>query len=150
MRQKTVFYIYREFIRRIFMIKADSAVKRETKYIAYSCAILSVLMQAVFVILKRWDYTVILGNLLSFAIAVLNFYFMGITVQKAVSREVNDAKKLMKSSQTLRNIGVFIGIVIGVVAPCFNTVAVIIPVFFPRIAVSFRPLIKDQKEVIDK
>lgn len=132
------------------MIKADLAVKRETKYIAYSCVILSVLMQAVFVLLKRWDYTVILGNLLSLAIAVFNFYFMGITVQKAVSMDVNDAKKLMKSSQSLRSAAVFVAIVIGVVTPCFNTVAVIVPVFFPRIAVSFRPLIKDQKEVIDK
>ncbi len=132
------------------MLKADSAVKRETKYIAYSCVILSLLMQAVFVILKRWDYTVILGNLLSLLVAVLNFYFMGITVQKAVNMDVNDAKKLIKSSQGLRNAGVFIAIVIGVIAPCFNTVAVIVPVFFPRIAVTFRPLIKDQKEVINK
>ena len=61
----------------------------------------------------------------------------------------NDARKLMKSSQGLRSAGLFLGLVIGVVFPCFNTVAVIVPVFFPRIAVSFRPLIKDKKEVID-
>jgi multisubunit Na+/H+ antiporter MnhC subunit len=112
--------------------------------------ILSVLMQAVFVLLKRWDYTVILGNLLSYTASVLNFYFMGLTVQKAVTMDEKDAKKLMKSSQGLRNAVVFLVVVIGVVAPCFNTVAVIVPIFFPRIAVSFRPLIKDKKEVIDK
>ena len=33
-------------------------------------------------------------------------------------------------------------IVIGAVVPCFNMWAVIIPVFFPRIAIAFRPLIK--------
>ncbi len=132
------------------MIKADAEVKRETRYIAYFCAILSVLMQAVFVVLKRWDYTVFLGNLLSLAIAVLNFYFMGITVQKAVRMDEADAKKLMKSSQGLRNAGVFAVIVIGVITPCFNTFAVIIPVFFPRLAVSFRPLVNDQREVINK
>ena len=132
------------------MIKVNDTIKKETKYIAYVCAVLSVLMQAVFVFLKRWDYTVILGNLLSYATAVLNFYFMGLTVQKAVSMDENDARKLMKSSHGLRNAGIFVAVVIGVVAPCFNTAAVIIPVFFPRIAVSFRPLIKDKKEVIDK
>ena len=61
-----------------------------------------------------------------------------------------DARRLMRSSQNLRNAGIFIAVVIGVVAPCFNTVAVIVPVFFPRIAVSFRPLIKDRKEVVKK
>ena len=132
------------------MIKANDTIKKETKYIAYFCVLLSVLMQAVFVLLKRWDYTVILGNLLSYTASVLNFYFMGLTVQKAVTMDEKDARKLMKSSQGLRNAVVFLAVVIGVVAPCFNTVAAIVPVFFPRIAVSFRPLIKEKKEVIDK
>ena len=132
------------------MIKANDTIKKETKYIAYCCAILGVLMQAVFVLLKRWDYTVLLGNLLSYAIAVLNFYFMGLTVQKAVTMDEKDAKKLMKSSQGLRTAAMFVAVVIGVVAPCFNTIAVIVPLFFTRIAVSFRPLIKDKKEVTDK
>jgi len=127
------------------MIKAEPAVKKETKYIAYFCIILSVLMQAIFIILKKWNYTVLLGNLLSYAIAVLNFYFMGLTVQKAVTMDTNEAKKLMRSSQNLRNAGIFLGVVIGVVTPCFDTIAVIVPVFFPRIAISFRPLIKDKK-----
>ena len=132
------------------MIKVDATVKRETKYIAYFCTILSVLMQAVFVLLKRWDYTVILGNLLSLAVTVLNFLFMGIAVQKSLELDSADAKKLIKSSQGLRSVALFAALAAGVVAPIFNTVAVIIPVFFPRIAVAFRPLIKDKKEVIDR
>ncbi len=132
------------------MIKASDTIKRETKYIAYFCILLSVLMQAAFILFKRWDYTVILGNLLSYAIAILNFYIMGLTVQKAVTLEETEARKLMRSSQGLRNAGIFVAVVIGVVAPCFHTVAVIVPIFFPRVAVSFRPLIKDKKEVIDQ
>lgn len=136
----------------IFMIKADSTVIKETKYIAYFSLILSVLMQAVFLVLRRWDYTVLLGNLLSFTIAVLNFYFMGISVQKALAMEDADARKVMRASQGLRNVAIFLAIVIGVVAPCFNNIAVILPVFFPRVAVSFRPYIKDnnKKEVTDE
>ncbi|MBO7288867.1 MAG: hypothetical protein J6V03_02605 [Clostridia bacterium] len=132
------------------MIKVDATVKNETRYIAYFCLILSVLMQSVFIFLHKWTYAVLLGNLLSIAVAILNFFVMGITVQKAVTLEVNDAKKLMRSSQNLRKAGMFVAVVIGVVAPFFNTIAVIVPLFFPRIAVSFRPLIKDKKEVIDK
>lgn len=125
----------------------DPVVKRETKYIALFSSILSILMQIVFLFLKKWDYTVLLGNILSFAVAVLNFFLMGIAVQKAVSQESSDAKKTMKSSHGLRNVGVFAVTAIGVVLPYFNTVAVILPLFFPRIAIMFRPLIKDKKDV---
>ena len=104
----------------------------------------------VFLLLKNWSYTVILGNLLSLAVAILNFLFLGITVQKAVTLDEKEARKLMRSSQTLRNAAMFVLVVIGVVAPCFNTISVIVPLFFPRIAMLFRPLIKDKKEVIDK
>ena len=131
------------------MIKADNTVRKETKYIASFCVILSLLMQAVFLLLKRWDYTVLLGNLVSLMISVLNFYFMGITVEKALSKDEADARKFMKASQSIRSFGIFVAIIIGVVLPWFNNLAVILPVFFPRVAVSFRPFIKE-KEVIDK
>lgn len=126
------------------MLKADSTVKKETKYIAYFCIILSVLMQAVFLALKRWDYTVLLGNLLSLTAAVANFYFMGISVQKALDKEPSEARKIMKASQSMRNFGMFVAVMIGVVLPYFNTVTTIVPVFFPRVAVSFRPLLKEK------
>ena len=132
------------------MIRPNATVKNETRYIALFCVILSIIMQIVFILLGKWTYKVILGNILSLIVAILNFFVMGLTVQKAVTLEESDARKLMRSSQNLRNAGIFIAVVIGVVAPCFNTVAVIVPVFFPRIAISFRPLIKDKKEVIKK
>lgn len=134
------------------MIKADSTVRSETRYIAYFCISLSVLMQVVFLVLGRWNYTVLLGNLLSLAVAILNFYFMGISVQKAISLDVDGAKKVIRASQSARNAGIFIAVAVGVIAPCFNTIAVILPVFFPRIAVSFRPLFakNDEKEVTDE
>lgn len=131
------------------MIKADSTVRRETKYIAIISIILSVLMQIVFLFLKRWNYTVLTGNLLSLAASVANFYFMGVSVQRALAVEETKARKVMKNSQTLRNAGIFVTIVIGVTLPYFNTVATILPVFFPRIAISFRPMLKE-KEVKDK
>ena len=126
-------------------MKANETVKKECIYIAYCCTILSVLMQAVFVVCKRWEYTVLLGNLLSLVASVLNFYFMGLTVQKAVERDESDAKKLMKSSSSVRTAVLFVIIAIGVALPWFNTVAVIVPVFFPRIAIMLRPFIKDKK-----
>lgn len=126
-------------------MKANETVRKECIYIAYFCTILSVLMQAVFLCLGKWDYKVLLGNLLSLILSVSNFYFMGLTVQKAVEKDEADARKLMKSSSSIRTAVMFVGIAIGVALPWFNTVAVIVPVFFQRIAILFRPFIKDKK-----
>ena len=72
--------------------------------------------------------------------AILNFLFMGITVQKAIRKEEKDARTAMRASQALRTLFLFVVLALGVLLDCFNTVAVIVPLFFPRIAVSVRPL----------
>ena len=71
---------------------------------------------------------------------MLNFFLMGITVQRAVVREEKDARSMIKVSQIYRNFMILAVTVIGVVLPYFNTVAVIVPVVFPRLAIAVRPL----------
>ena len=127
------------------MIKVNDVVKKETKYIAYFVLLFSVIMQSVFLVLQKWDYTVLLGNLLSGVAVVLNFLFMGITVQKAVEKDEKDARNAMKASQSLRTVFLFVVAVIGAAVPVFNIWATLIPLIFPRIAVSLRPLF-DRKE----
>ena len=80
----------------------DPTVKKETLYIASVTGILSLLLQAGFLIAMHWDYTVLLGNLLGAVTAVGNFFLMGITVQKAVAKEKKPASDLMRLSQTMR------------------------------------------------
>lgn len=127
------------------MNKIDVTVKKETQYIAVWVLLLSVLMQAVFLVIGKWDYTVLLGNLLSGSAAVLNFLLMGITVQNAITKEEKDAKSAMKVSQIYRNLFLLIVAVLGVALPCFNLWATVLPLFFPRIAIAFRPLF-DKKQ----
>lgn len=122
--------------------KAGAAVRRETLYIFVFSLILSALMEAVFLILGKWDLTVLSGNLLSLAVGTLNFYLMGRTVEAAVDKEEKAARDTMRLSQILRMLGVFVFAVLGVVLPYFNTVAVLLPLFFPRIAIALRPYIK--------
>lgn len=122
------------------MPKIDKTVKKETGYIALWVLIFSLLMQAVFLVIRKWDVTVLLGNLLGGGLVVLNFLLMGIGVQKAVGKEEKEARDLMKLSQTLRTMMLFVVVVIGVVLDCFHTVAVILPLFFPRVAVAIRPI----------
>lgn len=132
------------------MVKVDKTILEETKYIAFVVAILSVLMNSVFLIFRKWDYTVFLGTLLSATVAVINFLLMGITIQKALQKESSDAKKMMKASQSMRTFGMFVIIGIAALLPCFNTIAVIVPIFFPRIAIMLRPLWKKNEEEVIK
>ena len=48
--------------------KVDAVVMKETRYIAIAVLLCSMLMQAVFLIIGKWDYTVLLGNLLGAAL----------------------------------------------------------------------------------
>ncbi len=124
------------------MEKTDAIVLKETKYIALWVLIFSLLMQAVFLVIGRWHYSVLLGNLLSGFFGVLNFLLMGRTIQKALGKEEKEARTIMKVSQIYRNFMILVVTAVGVLLSCFNTVAVIVPVFFPRIAIAIRPLFK--------
>lgn len=122
-------------------MKLDKTVKNETLYISTWVLIFSLLMQAVFLIIGKWDYTVLLGNLLGAVAAILNFLLLGITVQSVVGKNEKEIKSKYRLSQFARLIGIAGVIILGVLLPCFNMWAVIISVvFFARIAFLFRPL----------
>ncbi|MBQ8740067.1 MAG: hypothetical protein IJY79_00775 [Clostridia bacterium] len=126
-------------------MKIDKTVIKETKYIASFVIVFSVLMQAVFLIIGKWHYTVLLGNLWGAAVAVGNFFVMGLYVQKAVSQEEDDAKKTIKASQSMRFAALVLLTGIGVVIPFFNWITVVVPLVFPSIAIYLRPLIDKNK-----
>lgn len=125
--------------RKVLMPKIDKVVLKETRYIALWVLALSVIMELIFLIINMWDITVLLGNVLSAFVTVLNFLLMGIGVQKAVSQDEKGAKQTMKVSQMLRMLMLLIAAVLGVYLSVFNTWAVLIPLFFPRIAILVRP-----------
>jgi len=126
--------------------KIDPTVIKETIYVASWTLILSVLLQAVYLIIGKWESAVLFGGLLGFFASVINFFLLGLTVQKAVNYEKADAQKLMKFSQSMRFL-LLIGVaVLGGAIDCFNIVSVLVPMFFPRIAISFRPLFSKKQE----
>lgn len=131
------------------MAKIDDTVVRETRYIAGVAIILSVVMEAVFLIIGMWSYKVLLGNIFGGTVAVVNFLLMGITVQKAVQKDEKDAAALMKLSQTLRNLMLLIAAALALALPFINPIAAIIPLFFPRIAIFLIPL-RDKKSYAAK
>ena len=120
--------------------KIDATVKRETLYIAKFVVLLSVLMQAVFLVIGRWDGTVLLGNVLGGAAAAGNFFLMGLSIQKSLDKDPKDAKNYMKFSHSMRFLMLLLIAVIAYLLPVFNIIAVLIPYLFPRIAIAFRPV----------
>ena len=124
------------------MSKMDPAVKKETGYIAFWVVLLSVLMEAVFLIIRQWDWSVLLGNLGGAAAAIGSFFLLAVTVSKAVSSgKPEEASKRVKASAGLRLIGMggICALMIGVFHA--NVYATVIPLLFPRIGLMFRPMI---------
>lgn len=123
----------------------DAAVKKETKYIAAVVLVCSAVMQAVYLIIGQWNYRVLLGNLLGAALAAGNFFLMGLTIQKALGKSEKDAAQQMKLSQRLRMLMIIVVAVIGAVMPCFDLVAVLLPLLFPRIGVTIRGIMLNKQ-----
>ena len=86
------------------------AVRKETKKVAIGTFVCVVLMWAVFGIghlavpeQVPFDYTVLLAGFIGGMVAVLNFFLMGLTVQKIVSMEDDkQAAAKMKASYSQR------------------------------------------------
>lgn len=68
------------------MMKMKPAVKKETLRMTVGVAILTALMLAVFLIIGRFDMTVLWGGLLGGAFAALNFFLMAMGVQVAAEK----------------------------------------------------------------
>lgn len=128
------------------MKKIDATVVRTTLYVGTWELILSALMQAVFLIGGWWDVTVLWGNLLGGAAAVLHYFLMGITVQKALGKEEKEAKDLMKLSLTLRNMMLVAVMAIGFLFNCFNIIALLVPMLFPSVAAKASPIFLKEDE----
>ena len=115
-------------------MKIQPAVWKETGHIALGVALGDVVMLVVFAILRRMDYTVLLGTLLGSAAAIGNFLLMGVSAQRAME-DPDRAKAMVQRSYTLRMLGLVAVMVLGVAAPCFHIIAVIVPILMPSIII---------------
>ena len=128
------------------MSKIDKVVLRETAYIAIWTLIFSALLQSVFLMLGRWDFTVLLGNIYGAAAAVLNFFAMGLSVQKALAKDPKDVQAYIKATGTLRLFALFAVTVVGVLLFRKAVLAVAIPLLFPRAAIMLRPFFANRMD----
>ena len=121
------------------------AVKKETKRVVMITGAGLILMCILFSILHYtmpdkvpFDYTVILGGIGGGMIAVLNFFLMGLAVQKAASAtDEGTARMKLKASYSQRFMMMILWVIAAIVAPCFQFVAGIAPLLFPGTGLKF-------------
>ena len=122
----------------------DPAVKKETGYIAVWVLLLSLVMEAVFLLIRKWDLSVLFGNLGGAAAAVGNFFLMALIATRAVERAVakgkpEEAAARVKATATFRLLGCALVCVILIAVFKTNLYATVIPLLFPRIGIMFWP-----------
>lgn len=115
------------------------AVKKETKRVIVITLLGLFLMWILFAALHfimpdkvPLDYTVFLGGIAGGCVAVLNFFLMGLAVQKAAAAEdEGTARMKIKASYSQRFMMQVFWVIIAIIALCFHFVAGIAPLLFP-------------------
>ena len=130
----------------------DPAVKKETGYIAVWVVMLSLVMEAVFLIIGLWDLPVLFGNLGGAAVAIGNFFLMALIATRAVNRAMEkgkpeEAATRVRATATFRLLGCLAVCVILIAVFKTNLFATVIPLLFPRIGIAFRPMIDRRRGV---
>ncbi len=123
------------------MFELDPAVRKETLFLAGAEAIMTAIMFAVFLALGRFDLGVLSGGLVGFAVSLLNFFLMCLTVQRSVKYDDDKKRKtMMNASMGLRLLLCFalLGLAIGLAGT--NPWATLIPIVFPRLSVIIRQI----------
>lgn len=121
-------------------MKLSPSVKKETVHITLGVLAGDAIMIAVFAILNRLDYTVLLGAILGSAAAIGNFLLMCLAVQKAME-DPDRAKAIVQGSYGKRMLGMVAVMVIGLVAPWFNGIAVLVPFLLPGLTIKVMQLL---------
>ena len=122
----------------------DPAVKKETGYIAVWVILLSLIMEAVFLLLRKWDLSVLFGNIGGDVISIGNFFLMALIATRAMNRGVESGKPeeaaaRVKATAMVRLLGCVLLCVLLIAVFKTNVYATLIPMLFPRIGIVFWP-----------
>lgn len=129
------------------------AVKKETKRVVGMTGIGLILMWILFAVLHfampdkvPLDYTVFLGGIGGGTVAILNFFLMGLAVQKAASAsDEGTARMKLKASYSQRFLMQILWVILAIVAPCFHFVAGIAPLLFPGTGIKIMGIFHNKK-----
>ena len=135
------------------MDNVQPVVKKETGRVSAITGIGLLIMWIVFGVLHAFmpqkvpfDYTVFLGGAAGGCVAVLNFFLMGLAVQKAAAATDEDTARMrIKASYSQRMMIQMLWVIIAIVAPCFHFVAEIVPLLFPGTGIKIAGIFHTKK-----
>ncbi|NMB43627.1 MAG: ATP synthase subunit I [Clostridiales bacterium] len=124
-------------------MRLSSEVKKEVVTIGIGIVTCSIITIVVFLIIGKFDLSVLLGGIYGGVVSFLNFLFLAFTVQRiadmAEQNLVDDAKKRMQASYSSRQLGmtiaIGIGLFIGSRYGIFHWFPMIIAASYPRLTI---------------
>lgn len=125
-------------------MKIQKTILRETLHVALAMLIGSALECAVFAVLGKFDASVALGAGYGAFFTILNFFLMGLSVQKTM--QTKEGEKLhTKRSYTLRMLLLTAAVAAGVLIPQIHSIAVLIPFLLLKPAIYVIKLLEGAK-----
>lgn len=125
----------------------DPTIKKETGYIALTVLILSALMEAAYLIAGYWNLTVLCGNLLGGSAGILNFFLMGLGLQKSLDKDEKGVKATVSFSYSMRFLLIAVVIILSIVLDIFSTIPAVLSLLFPSIGVFLKAFLLKKNEV---
>ena len=116
-------------------MKFQPSTRKEVKRISAGVLIGSALMVAVFAAVGKFTWDVLWGALLGDAVAIGNFIYLCLSVQKAAAGDEIKARLVMRTSYTMRMLVVIAALAVGMAVEAFHWLAVIIPLLLPRVTI---------------
>jgi len=111
-------------------------VLHETAIVALGVAICLGIMYGIFALLGYFDLKVLIGGLVGSELALLNFFFMAVSVHaaadKALNKDVKGGKTQVRFSYTTRLIAMFLVLFAFAKSGIANPLASVLPLVFVR------------------
>ena len=137
-------------------MKPQEAVVKETRNIAVGTLMMVLLMIAIYAVAGKFSLAVLGGGLYAGAVAVLNFFALGMTVQHALDGMQSEDETLVKNarakvrlSYSARMLIVFALAVVAITVLKLDPLASLLPLIFPRITIAILHM-KDRTKSVRK
>lgn len=136
------------------MPKKDQPVYAEMRALAPYYLTMSgiyLVIVTVLCIASGGDYSLPAGGVFGIVLSALNFFLLGKSAQTALGKSSpRSAQTYMNVMYCLRYLGLFGLLTLAALAPFINLIAAAIPLFFVRIAITIREIIKERAERSNK
>ena len=130
-------------------MRINDTVRKETAFVIGFSFVLCVVMQSVYLIVGAFSVRSLIATFISLAIGSLNFFLMGLSLQRALEDTAENAQRRMKASQSLRTLMMLALVVVSIILLGYElpvVLALVIPLLFPRVAVTVRLLRTSKKD----